>query len=590
MLNANRVGPSEPVQYGDRRTGLNGRRHAAQAGHPEEEGLLRTEHGANRIAVVVPTDVRNLAWRAFYGIWSVVGLARTSARIALAARGTHGGTVAIVAGAGAVFAPVASLGLAAVESVLAAASFVATLIEKRRAGQALRTAERKQLDAIGALTRHLRSRRENQARHRQVSRPRLAAAAEDIVPDEAAADAPGEPQPSAAPDMPEVETDVLRRAARDAVLERALAAARHREGESAVLDAGLTLMRDTVVQSALVGSATAQTLKELAFDVAVGLKQATLSSTILGVAMGAAHIATGAVQLWRAVKNLFRQKGAIAALSAAKRRLLGGSDDALSARERRHKQRIAANIGGGVLDAYTRTRQAHRASAIRTAIWSALRIIYGSSSASVGIASIVLLAGAASGGAAIPIVLAALSTAWLLFAGYKLITGRRAQAREQREAAGFAEAMKRMTGHADVARALQDCTLHDLHALPSLHRELDLDSNKYYRAALLARYLHIESETGKNTDVGLKEARVQASAALQLIGVPRELTHLLKRSSMEARYAWILGFLNGHDNRGLLETDPAVIAAVGATASVVVACDHDAGTDLVASSCVEPLA
>lgn len=592
MLKAMRHGSSEPGPSGDRRTVPREPACLGQAGNSETEGLLAAQGGKTRIGIVVPTDRKNLAWRAFYGFWSAVGVIKTAAPTVKAIRANDGGTLMVIVGTSALIAPIVGIGLAAVESIAVAASFVATAMEKRQTARALKQADRRQLEAIRALMGHVRRCREEATRPRCLARlrPSPASILEDIAPDEAGARAPGEPLLPAAPDaqtdaQTDAETGALQRTAHDAIVDRMLSAARDRDAHTAVVEAGLTLSRDTVVQGALVGSATAETLKDLAVHLFFSLKQAALSTPILSALMGAAHMVTGGVSLWRALRDLGRQNGTIATFSAAKRRLRETLDGALSQRECKHKHRIASHVGTVVLNTYERTRRDHRGSAIRSAVWSGLRILYGAGSAALGITSLAVLLGLVTGGAAIPIVIAALGTGWLLFAGYRLLVSKRMKAREQREAATFAEAMHDMTGHADLACGLRACTLPQLESLPSLHPLLNVDSNTYYRAALFAKHLHIEGEAYKNADTDMKAARLQTSAALQLIGVPREVTQLLKRSSIETSYSWIVGYLGGNDNRALVDTDPAVVSAMAAVRKG----DHDS-LAVAAAAIVEPRA
>lgn len=585
MLKAMRHGSSEPGPSGDRRTVPREPPCVGQAGNPEREGLLAAQGGKTRIGIVVPTDRKNLAWRAFYGFWSAVGAIKTAAPTVKAIRANDGGTLMAIVGTSALIAPIVGIGLAAVESIVVAASFVATAMEKRQTARALKQADRRQLEAIRALVGHVHRRREEATRQRCLARLRPSAASilEEIAPDEAGARAPGEPLLPAVDAQTDAQTGALQRAAHDAIVDRMLSAARDRDAHGAVVEAGLTLSRDTVVQGALVGSATAETLKDLAVPLFFSLKQAALSTPILSAIMGAAHMVTGSVSLWRALRNLGRQNRTIATFSAATRRRRETLDGALSQRECKHKHRIASHVGTAVLNTYEQTRRDHRGNAIRSAVWSGLRILYGAGSAALGITSLAVLLGLVTGGAAIPIVIAALGTGWLLFAGYRLLVSKRMKAREQREATTFAEAMHDMTGHADLACGLRACTLPQLESLPSLHPLLNVDSNTYYRAALFAKYLHIEGEAYKNANTDIKAARLQTSAALQLIGIPREVTQLLKRSSIETSYAWIVGYLGGNDNRALVDTDPAVVSAVAAVRKG----DHDS-LAVVAAAIVEP--
>jgi hypothetical protein len=532
-------------------------------------GLLHAAAGVLRVAVVVPTDPRNLAWRCFYGFWSLVGMARTSSRVALVISGDHGGTVAAIAGAGALLVPVIGLGMAGIESIVVVADFVETLAEKRQTSKALENALRKQREAVGALSRHGRDRGD------ELSEARCAeGGAAQHYPTSPLLPSPVPARQVMATDFPDeasaaahrlaawhAQHDVLKRAARDAILDATLAAARDRNQRTDVLEAGLTLSRDTVVQGGLVGSAIAQTLKEFALDVAVVMKQAVLASQILAFALGASQIATGLVGLWRAVRDWRRQDRAITTFSASRLRLQATADGQLSRRERSHQRRIDTPLGKATLRTYEDTRRGLAAGARRAAIWSALRIGYGAGSVSIGIASMLVLAGA-SGGAALPVLAAALGTAWLAFAVYKLIVRKRAKARERQEAAAFDQAMHDIARESGFACTLVDCPLDRLASLAPPHGESALGTNKYYRAALLARYLHIDDEAAKNDDHAMKTLRGQASAALQTMGVPRKLTQMLKRSSVQSTYSWILSYLSEDNNRALTAIGHDVLAAV----------------------------
>jgi hypothetical protein len=216
-------------------------------------------------------------------------------------------------------------------------------------------------------------------------------------------------------------------------------------------------------------------------------------------------------------------------------------------RDAKRLRRLTKPLTSKVLAHFQENIGKAREHAARQRRWAIFRFIYGSFSTASGAAAIV--AGAVfgigamigSGGMILGVVAIAAGVAWLAFALYKIVMRMRMEKAQRVEQEQVRAALGAAAVKGNVkANTLEQCDLDDFGALVSQFG--NLQDNPYLEAAKLAKLLLMESE-GKRYST--KQERLDVSTTLQVLGMTKAMTSMLKRASFEKAHETIYSYLRG---------------------------------------------
>jgi len=318
----------------------------------------------------------------------------------------------------------------------------------------------------------------------------------------------------------------------DAVARADRGAARRLRGSA------VACVRDSGLQGLRVGY-EASPLADSAWDAPldIGLIPGDALSFGLGAAIGLAHVGCGLGELAEAR----RRSGALREVGQA----VDDNLRRLSADPARGK-RLQSSGSREALRWFADGQRRWRQRAGELARWAIGRIAYGVGTvllSGAGMAIVSILGTAVLPtpvGAALVAVGGVLGGAWFLFTllriGMRLMRGRA----DTREGERLADAVRRGAARGLCADTLSQCSLAQLE---SLRRNFPaLSGNRHWQAAVLARRLLIDDAAGKTAG---KASRLETSALLQALGMPKLSTTLLKHAGFELTYRTIFLYLHG---------------------------------------------
>lgn len=295
--------------------------------------------------------------------------------------------------------------------------------------------------------------------------------------------------------------------------------------------------RDSALQGLRVGyeaSPLADSVWEAPLD--LGLIPGDVFSFGLGAAIGLAHVGCGIGELAEARRR-----------SATVGEIGEAVDDNLGrlfadpARGKRLQSPAASEALRWFADGQRRWRQ--RAGEL--ARWAIGRIAYGVGTvllSGAGLATMLILgtAMATTAGPVLVLIGGMLGGAWFLFTLIKIAMRLSRSGADTREREWLADAVRRGATRGLCADTLSQCTLAQLE---SLRRDCPaLSGNRYWQAALLTRRLLIDDAADKTAG---KASRLETSALLQALGMPKLSTTLLKHAGFELAYRTIFRYLHG---------------------------------------------
>lgn len=305
--------------------------------------------------------------------------------------------------------------------------------------------------------------------------------------------------------------------------------------------AKLTCARDLGVQSI-------RTAFDAFGDPLLSLTKGALESisSVLGIAMGVGHTAQGVFDYQSAERE---KRSLISTSELVSQKKADISTDA------KRKDRLSDKAAAGVQAIFEKRLESRKEDAATASRWARMRIGYGVFSITNGLVAagvtLALLGGLASGAA--PMILAvgaaAATTAgilWLTFALYKLACRWRNGLIEHRERIATGKIVS--VGSPSQWPRLGQYTLDELRRFREEALRRDGELNAYLEAAILTRQLQ---EGGKDSAENRKE-RLATSTMLQVYGMSKTTTSLLKRASFDAAHDAIYKHLTA---KGVLRSE-----------------------------------
>ncbi|KAA0182290.1 hypothetical protein FX016_05385 [Cupriavidus gilardii] len=346
---------------------------------------------------------------------------------------------------------------------------------------------------------------------------------------------------------------ILRQHAAD-LLEHDAATRADRSATRRLCGSAVACLRDSGLQGLRVGY-EASPLADSAWDAPLdlGLIPGDVFSFGLGAAIGLAHVGCGIGELAEAR----RRRGALREIGQAVgdnlRRL-----PAVPARSKRLQSPATSEALRWFADGQRRWRQ--RAGELTR--WSVGRIAYGVGTvllSGAGMAMVSILGTAVLAtpvGAALVAIGGVLGGAWFLFTLIRIAMRFMRGRADTRERERLADAVRRGAARGLCADRLSQCSVAQLE---SLRRDCPaLSGNRYWQAAMLTRRLLIDDaadkpagkSAGKSADktadkTAGKASRLETSALLQALGMPKLSTTLLKHAGFELAYRTIFLYLHG---------------------------------------------
>ncbi|MGY8526283.1 hypothetical protein [Paracidovorax citrulli] len=305
--------------------------------------------------------------------------------------------------------------------------------------------------------------------------------------------------------------------------------------------AKLTCARDLGVQSI-------KTAFDAFGDPLLSLTKGALESisAVLGVAMGVGHAAQGVFDYQSAERE---KRSLIATSELVSQKKADISTDA------KRKDRLSDKAAAGVQAIFEERLESRKEDAATASRWARMRIGYGAFSITNGLVAagvtLALLGGVASGAA--PMILAvgaaAATTAgilWLTFALYKLACRWRTGLVEHRERIATGKIVSvRSPSHWP---RLGQYTLDQLRGFREESLRSDGKINAYLEAAILARQL----QEGGEGSTKKRNERLATSTMLQVYGMSKTTTSLLKRASFDTAHDAIYKHLTA---KGVLRSE-----------------------------------
>jgi hypothetical protein len=306
----------------------------------------------------------------------------------------------------------------------------------------------------------------------------------------------------------------------------------------------IACIRDFGVQGARVVIDTLKKTGEIVVPPCLG----PLLPWIASIGMGVFHGVAAVLEWWQANRALAHAEQV---LQQADR-----NEESVRWDAKRH-DRVTNALALKVLEHFRQSMSQAREHAVRHRRWAICRFIYGGFSTASGTGAIVTGAvfgvGAliGTGGMILSLVAIATGVGWLAFAVYKIITRMRMEKvqRVEREEvrAALEEAVEAMGGFEPIT--LEQCDLGDLDTLVSGFK---LEKNRYLKAAQLAKLLLMESE---EKEYSTKQERLEVSTTLQVMGMTKAMTSILKRASFERAHETVYGYLRGDAAQHAMSAD-----------------------------------
>jgi hypothetical protein len=500
--------------------------------------------GAGKLKIkVIPASGQNKFLRALYSFWGIAGAGKNTT-VGLDHSAAFAGTaVASMAAAAAPFAPLVPLVFSLGEIVATPLLFAQSLKRKKSAASALLEAEGKMQKA-----RACRRGAGNGADIIVIDLAEQASAAEDVglLPE---GQAPGE---DAALQPGHAELEICR-----AQMDICAAKRKDKAARRGFIGSAIDLARDMVVQAGQFGSTLAYTLKAMGAPVAVVAQAAGTAMSAFGIAMGLGHIATGVYKLWRAYKD-WRAARAYGTAQAKSDREQAYLASGKLQSEQKRMERLESALTVQIQKRALATNERLRKRAARVLRWESARTAYGVVGVVVGALSLTALM-VGTLGLALPIVAGALGVAWLVFAAYKLYKNHRYEAKPQWHELCLAIALKEYPGKG-AKQTLSDYGVQELRELAAWFKEatednVDLDRNPYFVAALATVALLKRAPADASGALTAKQLRLQASAALRISGMSKQMTQALKRGDFDHAYKAICEYLVADPARSTAKAD-----------------------------------